>query len=345
MLPITVAKVAELCGGRVEGDATLELTGVNSLESAGIAELSFVGSAKAAQMAEKSKAACLLVTPDFPSSQRALIRVKDPRAAFAQVITALYPPPQREAGIHSSASVAKSALIASGCTIAARVIIGENCSFGDKVFVGPGCVIGDNVMIGPDTTIHANVTIYDGVRISSRVILHSGCVIGADGFGFALVGDHYEKFPQIGTVEIEEDVEIGANSCVDRAALGVTRIGKGTKLDNMVHVAHNATIGRHVVIAAQSGISGGVTIGDYAVLGGQVGVADKVRIEAKAIIGAQAGIPSSKIIRAGQPVWGTPARPIKEYLEQLAHLAKLPELRAQVKQIELKLSEENKNVS
>jgi UDP-3-O-[3-hydroxymyristoyl] glucosamine N-acyltransferase len=167
------------------------------------------------------------------------------------------------------------------------------------------------------------VTVYHDVTMGNHVILHSGSVIGADGFGFVLSVGVYEKFPQVGRVELGDRVEIGANSCVDRAALGVTSIGEGTKLDNMVHIGHNCRIGRHVVIAAQTGLSGGVVVGDYAVIGGQVGVGDKARIEAHAVIGSGAGILTSKIVRAGQPVWGTPARPLKEHLNQLAELSKL----------------------
>jgi UDP-3-O-[3-hydroxymyristoyl] glucosamine N-acyltransferase len=154
-------------------------------------------------------------------------------------------------------------------------------------------------------------------------VIHSGAVIGADGFGFELMGDRYRKVPQVGTVEIGDDVEIGANSCIDRATLGTTHIGDGTKLDNMVHIAHNCRIGKHVVIAAQTGLAGGVSIGDYAVVGGQVGIGDKARIEAGAIIGSGAGILTSKIVRAGEPVWGTPARPLRQYLLQLAAVARL----------------------
>jgi UDP-3-O-[3-hydroxymyristoyl] glucosamine N-acyltransferase len=178
------------------------------------------------------------------------------------------------------------------------------------------------------------VTIYSGVTIGSRAILHSGSVLGADGFGFVRSGDHYEKFPQIGRVVIGHDVEIGANSCVDRAALGVTEIGDGVKLDNLVHIGHNCRIGRHVVIAAQTGLSGGVVVEDYAVIGGQVGIGDKARIETGAVLGSGCGILTSKIVRKGQVVWGTPARPLKEYLEQLANLARLPELREQVRELE-----------
>jgi UDP-3-O-[3-hydroxymyristoyl] glucosamine N-acyltransferase len=158
-------------------------------------------------------------------------------------------------------------------------------------------------------------------------VLHSGAVIGADGFGFVMRNGAWENFPQVGRVELGDDVEIGANSCVDRAALGVTSIGNGTKLDNMVHIGHNCRLGRHVVIAAQTGLAGGVVIEDYAVIGGQVGMGDKAHVQSKAVIGSGAGILTSKIVRSGQVVWGTPARPLKEYLEQLAVLSKLPEMR------------------
>ncbi|MCX6636915.1 MAG: UDP-3-O-(3-hydroxymyristoyl)glucosamine N-acyltransferase, partial [Acidobacteria bacterium] len=170
-----------------------------------------------------------------------------------------------------------------------------------------------------------------------RAILHSGCVIGADGFGFVLAGGRYEKFPQVGRVVIGDDVEIGANSCVDRAALGVTWIGDGVKLDNLVHVAHNCRIGRHVVVAAQTGFSGGVVVEDYAVIGGQVGVGDKARIETGAIIGSGSGILSSKVVHGGQVLWGTPARPLKEHLEQLANLARLPELRREFAELKRRI--------
>jgi UDP-3-O-[3-hydroxymyristoyl] glucosamine N-acyltransferase len=168
-------------------------------------------------------------------------------------------------------------------------------------------------------------------------------VLGADGFGFILLSDHYEKFPQIGRVEIGNDVEIGANSCIDRAALGVTQIGDGAKLDNMVHIAHNCRIGRHVVIAAQTGLSGGVVVEDYAVIGGQVGIGDKARIESGAVLGSGCGILTSKIVRKGQVVWGTPARPLKQYLEQLANLARLPKLSKEVAELEKQLQELKKS--
>jgi UDP-3-O-[3-hydroxymyristoyl] glucosamine N-acyltransferase len=208
------------------------------------------------------------------------------------------------------------------------------------VSIGPLCSLGERVHVGPGTVLHAGVKIYDGVRLGRDCIVHAGAVLGADGFGFVPTPEGtWEKFPQTGGVVIGDRVEIGANCCIDRGALGDTVIGDGTKLDNMVHVAHNCRIGRNVVVAAQTGFSGGVSVGDNAIVGGQVGVGDKARIEARAIIGSGAGILPSKIVRGGTPVWGVPARPLKEHLEQLALVARLPELRREVEELRRRLDE------
>jgi UDP-3-O-[3-hydroxymyristoyl] glucosamine N-acyltransferase len=330
---LTVAEIAELCGGEAEGDLNLQITSANTLEEATSGQLSFAASRKAAAMAEQSKAACVLVPVTFGRlPNRTVIRVENPRAAFARIIQILYPEaPLR--GIHPSAHIASSAKIDPDCFIGPNVTIGQTVRIGSRCVVHAGCFLGDEVVLGDSCVLHPNVTIYRGVRIGCYVILHAGCVIGADGFGFAFTGENYEKFPQIGTVHIDDNVEIGANSCVDRAALGVTRIGQGTKIDNLVHVAHNCQIGKHVVVAAQTGFSGGVKVGDFAVVGGQVGVGDKATIESKAVIGSGSGILTAKIVRAGDPVWGTPARPLKRYLEQLASLGKLPRVFEELKEL------------
>jgi UDP-3-O-[3-hydroxymyristoyl] glucosamine N-acyltransferase len=261
---------------------------------------------KALKLAADSPAACLLVPLDYAnSSGKTVIRVPDPRAAVARAVLKIHPQNGPAPGVHPTA------------------VIGERVTIGEGSSIGAGCVIGDDVTIGAGVVIHPRVTVYREVTIGDGCILHSGCVIGADGFGFVMTNGAYEKFPQVGRVEIGNKVEIGANSCIDRAALGVTSIGDGTKLDNMVHIGHNCRIGKHVVIVAQTGLSGGVTVGDYAVIGGQVGIGDKARIESKAVIGSGAGILTSKIVRAGQVMWGTPARPLKQYLEQLAVVARL----------------------
>jgi UDP-3-O-[3-hydroxymyristoyl] glucosamine N-acyltransferase len=339
MPAFTAAELSQLCNGKAEGATERIITGANTLENADGTEVSFVATKKAAESAAFSRAGCLLVSPDFQASGSwSLIRVQEPRTAFAQVLAALYPDKRPAPLVHPTAVIATNAVIAGDCFIGAFVTIGEHSHIEHGCYIGNGCMIGENVTIGEKTTLHARVTIYSNVRIGARVILHSGCVLGADGFGFTLIGDHYEKFPQIGTVEIEDDVEIGANSCVDRAALGITRIRQGTKLDNLVHVAHNCDIGKHVVVAAQTGFSGSVTVGDYAVIGGQVGIADKATIDPKAVVGAKSGIVTSQRVRAGEPVWGIPARPLRQHLKGLAHVAKLDGLRQQLRKIESKLA-------
>jgi UDP-3-O-[3-hydroxymyristoyl] glucosamine N-acyltransferase len=237
------------------------------------------------------------------------------------VVQKFHPGEPAVAGVHATAVVEHG------------VVLGEGAS------IGPHCFVGRGSRIGAGTVLQANVTVYGGTEIGARVKLQAGVVIGADGFGFVMHQGCYQKFPQVGTVRIEDDVEIGANSCVDRAALGVTVIGEGSKLDNLVHIGHNCRVGKHVVIAAQTGVSGGVTIEDYAVIGGQVGIGDKARIQSKAVVGSGAGILTSKIVRAGEPVWGTPARPLREHLVQLAQVARLPKLKALVDDLARRVAE------
>jgi UDP-3-O-[3-hydroxymyristoyl] glucosamine N-acyltransferase len=330
--------LAEWLGATYEGDGEKEIAGIASVESAGGSDVAFSAGKRAAQQASQSAAGCLLVPPDFDNhAKRTLIRVGDPRGAFARIVRRMSPERGPEPGVHPTATIADGVELGEGVSVGARASIGAGSRIGRGTAIGAGSAIGRGVVVGDDCRLHANVTIYDDVDVGHRAVLHSGCVLGADGFGFVMAGGRYEKFPQVGRVSIGDDVEIGANSCVDRAALGVTSIGEGTKLDNMVHVAHNCRIGRHVVVAAQTGFSGGVVVDDYAVIGGQVGIGDKVRIESRAVLGSGCGVLTSKIVRAGQVVWGTPARPLKEYLEQLANLARLPETRKQVADLRRRL--------
>jgi UDP-3-O-[3-hydroxymyristoyl] glucosamine N-acyltransferase len=338
---VRVHELAEALQAAFEGDGDREITGAAPIESAGPRDLSFAGNRKAFAASAESGAGCLLVPHDFNNDGgRTLIRVEQPRAAFAFALRLLYPAPALRPGVHPTAVVASSAAVDASCEVGPGVTIGERAWIGAGTRVGCGCSIGDDSTVGPGSVLHANVTIYSRVQVGARAVLHSGCVLGADGFGFVLAGDHYEKFPQVGTVVLEDDVEIGANSCVDRAALGVTLIGAGTKLDNMVHIGHNCRIGRHVVIAAQTGLSGAVVVEDYAVIGGQVGIGDKARIESRAVLGSGCGVLTSKIVRSGEVVWGTPARPLKEYLQLLANLGRIGQLRKEVAELR-KLVEEH----
>lgn len=334
-----VRELAEWLGATFEGDGEKELAGVAALETAGASELAFVGSRKAAAQAESSSAGCLLVPLDWPDpALRTVIRVPEPRTAFARAMNRFYPTAELKPGVHATAVIGKDVQIGTLSYIGPHAVVGDGTRIGVACSIGAGCVVGKRVMLGEGCVLHPHVTVYDNVDIGRGTILHSGAVIGADGFGYVMEHERWHKFPQVGRVEIGDFVEIGANSCVDRAALGVTSIGEGTKLDNMVHVGHNCRIGRHVVVAAQTGFSGGVVVEDYAVIGGQVGIGDKARVEAHAVLGSGCGVLTSKIVRSGETVWGTPARPLRQHLEQLANLARLPEMRRQVADLKRRLT-------
>jgi UDP-3-O-[3-hydroxymyristoyl] glucosamine N-acyltransferase len=336
---LLVRELAAFLGAEYEGDGELEISGAAPVESARFSDLSFASGAALGRVSA-SQASCVIVPSDFSNvTSRTVIRVAQPRGAFVAALKLIYPAEPVRAGVHATACIAGTASLDSTCEIGAHVTIGQRASIGPGTRIRSGCSIGADVVIGAHCTVEPNVTIYSRVEIGSRVILHSGVVLGADGFGFMLSGDHYEKFPQVGRVVIHDDVEIGANACVDRAALGVTEIGEGTKLDNMVHVGHNCRIGKHVVIAAQTGVSGSVVIEDYAVIGGQVGIGDRARIESRAVLGSGSGVLTSKIVRAGEPVWGTPARPLRQHLEQLANVSRLPKLREEIAALKERIAE------
>ena len=328
MVELTAGALAAQLGLPFRGDAAKLITGAAVLEDASPEQLAFIGAPKFFEAGLKSRAGCVIAPPPYPRADgQTVIESARPRAHFAAALSILYPPSPIQSGIHASTVVHCTAEVAASAEVGPGVTIGAGAQIGENVRIGPGCSIGAQVRIGPATVLHPRVTLYERIAIGARCILHSGAVIGADGFGFEMSAGRYHKVPQVGTVEIGDDVEIGANTCVDRATLGATVIGDGTKLDNMVHIAHNCRIGKHVVIAAQTGFAGGVTVGDYAIVGGQVGVGDKARIESKAVIGSGAGILTSKIVRAGEPVWGTPARPLRQYLEQVATLSRLAKKR------------------
>jgi UDP-3-O-[3-hydroxymyristoyl] glucosamine N-acyltransferase len=335
-----VRELAGWLGATFEGDGEKELAGVASLESAGPEDLSFVGGRKAMEQVEASAAGCLIVAETWSSpSRRTVIRVPEPRTAFARAVSRFHPTQELKPGIHPTAVVGRDVTLGALVFVGPHAVVGDGTRLGAAASIGAGCTVGKRVVIGEGSVLHPNVTVYDNVDIGRGTILHSGAVIGADGFGYVMDHDRWEKFPQVGRVEIGDFVEIGANSCVDRAALGVTSIGEGTKLDNMVHVAHNCRIGRHVVVAAQTGFSGGVVVEDYAVIGGQVGIGDKARIESHAVLGSGCGVLTSKIVHSGETVWGTPARPLRQHLEQLANLARLPQLRQEVAELKRRLAE------
>ncbi|HLM60379.1 MAG TPA: UDP-3-O-(3-hydroxymyristoyl)glucosamine N-acyltransferase, partial [Pyrinomonadaceae bacterium] len=270
-----IDEIADFLEGNLSGDGTREIFRVASLETALENEISFLEKTESAESAAETKATCLLVPKNFDAPLPcSFIRVENPKLAFARIAEILHPAKKRQAEIHSTAIIAGNARIGKDIFIGAFACVGENSEIGDGTEIRAGAKIGDDVKIGNGCVIHPNVYIEDNSRIGNNVILHAGVVIGADGFGFVRGKDRYVKFPQIGTVVIEDNVEIGANSCVDRGALGETRIGEGTKIDNLVQVAHNVRIGKRVIIASQTGISGSTVIEDDCIIGGQVGFGD-----------------------------------------------------------------------
>lgn len=329
----TVGELSEMAGGKLSGDGSndVKIFRVASLEAARQHEISFV---EKEELNSSTEASCLIVPENFSTTTSCpQIKVKNPKLAFAKIAALLHPRKERRPEIHSSAVIAENARIGNEVFIGAFVCVGENSSIGDGTQIRAGAKIGDNVTVGNNCVIHPNVFLEDNVTVGNNVILHSGVIVGADGFGYVRdAAGAYTKFPQIGTVIIEDDVEIGANSCVDRGALGVTRIGEGTKIDNLVQIAHNVDIGRRVIIAAQTGISGSTVLEDDCVIGGQVGFGDHARVLTGAIIGSKAGVLPGKIVRPGV-WWGVPVQPLDEYKRQNAYVKSLPRMREEIKEL------------
>ncbi|MDQ2921700.1 MAG: UDP-3-O-(3-hydroxymyristoyl)glucosamine N-acyltransferase, partial [Acidobacteriota bacterium] len=296
----TIAELATHVDGRLLGDGSIHVQRVADLGTAGAGDVAYVDGEKFFEAALATQASCLIVPPEFVESFKgpiverefgpALIEVSKPKLAFALIAALLHPQKRREPYVHPTAVIAKTVDIDLTVFIGPHVSIGEGTRIAAGTRIEAGVVIGDHVRLGRDCVLHPGVVLYDDVAIGDRVVLHAGVCIGADGFGYVRGDMSYHKFPQRGTVVIEDDVELGAHTCVDRAALGQTRIGRGTKIDNMVHVGHNCDIGERVVIAAQTGISGSVVIEDDVVIGGQVGFGDHIRVQSGAVIGSKAGI-------------------------------------------------------
>ena len=332
----TLQQLARLSGGQLEGDPARLIKGAASLMEATDGEITFFADPRYAPLLRKTQASAIFVPLDFSEPiTAARIRVANPAKAFEQVVLKLAPEPvQFEPGVHPTAIVDKSASLAEGLSVHAHVIIEAGANIGSGVVIGAGSYIGRDVVIGAKTLIYPNVTIRERSIIGARVIIHSGAVIGADGFGFEMVEGRYTKIPQIGIVQIDDDVEIGANTTIDRARFGRTWIQQGVKIDNLVQIAHNVVIGEHTAIAAQAGMAGSVRIGKYVVIAGQAGLVGHVEVSDRAIIGAQTGV--TKSIGSG-PWLLSPAVPMDDAKQQIAWVHRLGKLFKRVKALEEKV--------
>jgi UDP-3-O-[3-hydroxymyristoyl] glucosamine N-acyltransferase len=323
-----VSEIAEAVGARVVGDAAVEVSGVASIAAASPGDVVFAEDEKSLATALQSPATAVIAGnfAKTTKTSKALLIVSHPRLAFARAAELLHNRSQRKPEVHPSAAVHGSASLGEQVSVDEHATVEAGARIRNHTWIGANCVIGSGVEIGEDCKIYPNVTIYSRTKLGNRVIVHAGAVLGSDGFGYvrdAASGRH-EKFPQIGKLEIEDDVEIGANTTIDRGALEITRIGRGTKIDNLVHIGHNCVIGEDVIIAAQAGFSGSIVIENNVVSGGQVGVGEHARIEEGVMIGGQGGVLPKKVLRGkGVAFWGTPAKPLREYLKQLAALARL----------------------
>ena len=330
--------IAERLGCRLEGDGDIEIRHVAGIEHAGPGDLTFFSNPKYAAELKHTAASAVIAGDDTNGVPCAVLRTRHPYLAFARAVELFADPWKPEPGVHRSSEVAPTAVIAPDASIGAFVVVGDSASIGARTVVYPHVTIGREARIGEECVIHSRVSIRERVRIGSRVILQDGAVIGSDGFGFARKPDGtHHKIPQIGTVVIEDDVEIGANAAIDRPAVGETRIGAGSKIDNLVQVAHGVTIGRDVLLAAQVGIAGSTTIEDGVTLAGQVGVSGHITIGKGTIATAQTGIPNS--VEPGSFVSGYPAIDNRDWLKSSAVFRRLPELRKLIASLDARLAE------
>ncbi len=332
-MEISLAELVEIIGGDIAGDAHKVISGVAPFDAAGKTDLTFADSAKTLKQIEGSNAGAIIVPRSFtPSVSVNLVYSKSPRLTFARALQLFFPKSQPVAGISPKACIGANFESGQNVSIGYSVVIGDNITIGDRVCLHPGVVVGDNVTVGDDTEVYPNVTILDNCRIGCRVIIHSGSVIGSDGYGFVQEGDSHFKIPQVGVVQIDDDVEIGACNTIDRATFGKTWIQKGVKTDNQVHIGHNVTVGENTLIVAQVGIAGSTSIGKNVTLAGQAGISGHIKIGDYATIGPQAGI--SRSVAEGQVVSGTPEMPHRQWLKVNRIIPRLPEIKKRLDKLE-----------
>ena len=340
-------ELAEWVGGKVIGDERIEVSGVAPIEEARPGQITFIANPKYSSKLYQTEASAIIVSKSVIAANRPLLCVDNPYLAFAKILHLFHPTAYQAKGIDPNAWISPGARLGQELTIYPFVYVGDRCQIGDRVTLYPGVYVGEDSSIGEESVVYPNVSIYPGTVIGKRVILHSGTVVGSDGFAYVKEGKKNLKIPQVGTVEIEDDVEVGSNTSIDRAALGKTIIRRGVKIDNLVQVAHNVVIGEDSIIVAQVGISGSTKIGSNVTLAGQVGLVGHIEVGDNVMVGAQSGVAND--LASNQAYTGSPALPHREFLRAITVFPKLPEMRRtlvefekRIKKIEESFSSEGK---
>ena len=333
----TASQIAKQLDGTVLGDGSIEITGFAPADHARAGDLTFAEKESYFAAAEQSQASAILVSDDFTSASKVLIKVPDARVAVAKILPLFFPPDQEPQGVHPSAVITDSAQVDPTAHVGPNCVIGENVKLGARCVLLGGNHIRKGCVLGDDVVLHPNVVLYPDTQIGNRVIIHAGTVIGSDGYGYVFDQGRHLKMPQVGNVIIHDDVEIGANTAIDRGALGPTEIGQGTKIDNLVHLAHNVSLGRHNLIMGQCGFAGSVQLGDYCVIFSQSGIAGHLKLGPQATVGAKSGV--MRDIPAQGVEVGIPAQPDKQMKRQLVAMKQLPELIKRMRAAEKELAE------
>ncbi len=332
----TLGEIAQLIGGELVGDPDIVITGISGIKEAKEGDITFLANSKYQRLMKSTRASAVITSKDVNNTKKPLIKTDNPSLAFSKVVGLVAPNyVKHPKGIHPTAVIGRDVKLGEKVALGPYVIIEEGADIGDNTIIYGGCYIGRKAILGNNCLIYPNVTIRERIEIGNRVIIHSGAVIGSDGFGFAAVKGVQKKIPQIGTVVIEDDVEIGANVTIDRARFDKTVIGAGTKIDNLVQIAHNVIVGKNCIIVAQAGISGSTRLGERVILAGQAGIVGHITIGDGAIVAAQAGV--TKSVPAGTKVSGYPAKPHEKAKRVNACVQKLPQLYQKIKELEEKV--------
>ncbi len=341
----SLSELAKIVQGVVVGDETCLISGLSPIENITKNALVFAEGRENLELAEKSGAAAILVNNQVESYVKPLIRVAHPLKAFIQLINYFYPAKKLRAGIHPTACIAEHVTLGDNLVIGPYVIVESGTKIGDNCIIKGHVTIGADVTIGSNTTLHPHVTLYDRCQVGSRVCIHASSVIGSDGFGYTFVGGEHLKIPHVGHVIIEDDVEIGANTVIDKATLGATVIGTGTKIDNLVQIAHSVKLGKNNILCAFTGIAGSTTSGENVIFAANVGVSDHVRIENEVILGARAGVPPKKHLKKGNIYLGSPARPKEKAISHELSLTRIPIMRKNLQNLSNKVAKIAKHLA